>query len=214
MLLRDDNGCKITGVLRFIPRDAQGNQLPIWKETRAGRFLRLMENRLHAGEAVEPGRGPEWHHFLRKGKWARFCGTWALEPLVSTNLLVTAGKAVVASVINGADAEPAVTYLEVGTQDTPGPLITQVDLEAPILTATDATFNRQAATVTREAPTNTTSRLDTTFGVATAAHAVNEAGDFNNSADDTPEMLARSIFTVINISIGGSLQVVYDHLVS
>ena len=67
---------------------------------------------------VEPGVGPEWHHMLRKGALGRACGTWVLEPQVSTNLLVTAGKAVVASVLNGSGGEAAVTFLEVGTGST------------------------------------------------------------------------------------------------
>ena len=193
---------QILGAGRYTFRafDRFGNAVPLWCENRVGRWLRRTL-RLSA----------RWHKCLYV---PHVLGQWGME-CIEPNLLVTAGKALVASRINGAGSEAAVTFLEVGTGTTAADAADTL-LETPILAATDAAFNRQAATVSRETTTTTndTARLDTTFGPAGTTHAVTECGAFNNTTENTVDMLARSVFTVKNIDSGGSLQVIYDFPVS
>jgi hypothetical protein len=203
------------GIFGFKAYTPDGRPQPLWDENWLGRKIRMFLDRFvfpmdgFTWDEIEAGLHTRHHH------WLRFfgLGKWTTDVLWGTNLLTNIGLAFVASRINGAGAEAVINGLAVGTSVT-AESATHTNLQAEILTATDSTFDREVATtITRTTTTqiNDTSRLDTTFGAATAAHAVTEAGAFIGAvSNEDNKMLARKQFSVINISIGGSLQVIYD----
>ena len=198
------------GFKKFAP---SGYQVPQFQLNKYGEFMRKRGDakvaQAIARGAVLTQEQKLYHHAQLKKN--RLAGKYTDDFIRGKNLFVTSGILLVAQLIGAVGSEAAVGFLEVGTGTT-GPVIGDTLLESPILAATDATFNRQAASMT--VVTVNTTRADTTFGVATAAHAVTEAGGFNASADNVIDMIARSTFLVINIAIGGSLQTIYDFPVS
>jgi hypothetical protein len=131
------------------------------------------------------------------GYWTKF--------LIVANGVTTAGKAGVASRINGAGAEAAFTYIEVGTGTTAFD-IADTALETPI---TDSGLERGAATASRVTTdtTNDTARLVITYTV-TGTKAVTESGVLNASSSGL--LLCRQTFSAINVVDGDSLQVTWD----
>lgn len=125
------------------------------------------------------------------------------------NLVVDAGKAGVASRINGAGAEAAFTYLAVGTGVTAANAA-DTTLGTEI---TDSGLARAAATCTRvtTSVTNDTAQLDKTFSV-TGTKAVTEAGALNAASAGT--LLGRQVFSAVNVVNGDSLQITYKFQVS
>lgn len=123
------------------------------------------------------------------------------------NLVPTAGKAGVASRINGAGAEPVFDKIGWGTGAT-APASGDTTLQTEVTTAgvgasgvhvvSAATASRVTTTVT-----NDTAQL---VGTVTAAGtiAVTESGVFNAATNGT--MLARQTFTAINVVSGDSIQ--------
>jgi len=135
-------------------------------------------------------------------------GYWS-DSLELKNLVVNAGKAGVASRINGAGGEAAFTYIAIGTGTT-APAAGDTALQTEISTGGGA---RAAATATRvtTSVTNDTAQLQVTFNF-TASFAVTESGVFNAASAGT--MLARQTFTAINVANGDSLQVTWKFQVS
>lgn len=120
------------------------------------------------------------------------------------NLIVSAGKAGIASRINGAGSEAAFTYLAVGTGTTAaaaGDTTLQTELATSGLSRVNATATRVTTTVT-----NDTAQLQTTFTV-TGTQAVTEAGILNAASSGT--LLSRQVFSAINVVNGDSLQLTY-----
>ncbi len=118
------------------------------------------------------------------------------------NLVVSAGKAGVASRINGADAEAAFTYIAIGIGTT-SPAAGNTTLESEITTLGG---ERGAATCTRVTVTvtNDTAQLVLTYNF-TGSFAVTESGVLNAASAGT--LLARRVFAAINVVSGDSLQV-------
>lgn len=163
-------------------RDRHGNLKPTFQENRLGRFF------LNRGwEIVLPG----------------ITGTWALS-YKTPNLVVSAGKAGVASRINGAGSEAAFTYIAVGTGTTAADAA-DTTLEAEI---TDSGLERAAGTATRTTTsvTNDTAQLAKTFSV-TGTKAVTEVGVLNAASAGT--LLSRSIITTKNVVSGDTLTITY-----
>lgn len=132
-------------------------------------------------------------------------GYWS-SCLKVSNLVVDAGLAGAASRINGAGAEAAFTYLEIGIGTTAADHA-DTTLESAISTYA---CGRAAATCTRVTTTvtNDTAQLVKSWTVgAGGSFAVTESGIFNNSSAGT--MLARQVFSAINIAAGDSLQVTW-----
>lgn len=120
------------------------------------------------------------------------------------NLITNAGKAGVASRINGAGSEAAFTYLAVGTGTTAASAsdtALQTELASSGLSRVNATASRVTTSVT-----NDTAQLLTTFTV-TGTQAVTEAGILNASSSGT--LLSRQVFSAINVVNGDSLQLTY-----
>ena len=127
-----------------------------------------------------------------------------LEAKHIKNLVVSAGKAGVASRINGAGAEAAFTYLAIGT-GTAAADAGDLTLGAEITTAGG---QRGAATCTR---VNTTVTNDTAQDLLlynfTGSFAVTETGMLNANSAGT--LLARQVFAAINVVSGDSLQITW-----
>lgn len=114
------------------------------------------------------------------------------------NLITSAGKAAMASRLNGNGAEAAFTYVAIGTGAV-GELVGD--------TALGTEYLRVAATCTR---TTTSVANDTAVNTALfnilATKALTEYGCFNAAANGT--MLNRATFSAINLVSGDSLTVV------
>lgn len=120
------------------------------------------------------------------------------------NLITNAGKAGIASRINGSGAEAAFTYLAVGIGTTAA-AAGDTTLQSEIVDSGLARVNATASRVTTSV-TNDTARLTTTFTV-TGTKAVAEAGILNAGSGGT--LLSRQVFTAVNVVNGDSLQLTY-----
>lgn len=121
-----------------------------------------------------------------------------------SNLITNAGMAGVASRINGDGAEAAFTYIAVGTGTTAA---NAADTTLQTETTTSG-LARAAATVSRVTTdvANDTAQMLKSFSV-TGTVAVTESGVFNASSAGV--MLARQVFTAINVVNGDTLQVTW-----
>ncbi len=120
------------------------------------------------------------------------------------NLITTAGKAGSASRTNGAGAEAAFTYLELGIGTTAAN-VADTTLESAI---TDSGLARAAGTCTRVTTTVTNDTAQITYTwTASGNKDVTEAGVFNASSAGT--MLARQVFTAVPILSGDSVAFTY-----
>jgi hypothetical protein len=130
-------------------------------------------------------------------------GTWGYSKTLA-NLITTAGKAGVASRINGDGSEAAFTYLAVGTGTTAADAA-DTTLETEIV---DSGMERAAATASRVTTdvTNDTAQLVKTWTV-TGTKAVTECGALN--AASTGTLLGRQVFSAINVVSGDTLAVTY-----
>lgn len=131
-------------------------------------------------------------------------GRWATE-LSNANLVTNAGLAGAASRLNGAGSEAAFTYIALGTGTTAA-AAGNTALETEITTNGGSRASATASRIT-ETQTNDTARLVHTFEF-TGALAITESGILN--AASTGVLLARQVFSAINVGNGDSLQVTWD----
>lgn len=179
---KDDKGVLI-GMPEFVLRDKYGNIKPLWNENKIGKFFRTV--------------------FGLDLRISFIFGSWK-NSLALKNLITSAGKAGLASRINGSGSEAAFTYLAVGTGATAAN-VSDTTLGTEI---TDSGLARAAATCTRvtTSVTNDTAQLDKTFSV-TGTKAVTEVGAFNAASSGV--LLGRQVFSAINVFNGDSLQIIY-----
>lgn len=121
-----------------------------------------------------------------------------------SNLLTSAGKAGLASRVNGSGSEAAFTYIAVGTGTTAANVADttlQTELSTLGLARVLGTLSRITTTVT-----NDTAQITTTFTV-TGTAAVTEAGLLNAASVGT--LLARQVFSAINVVNGDSLTITW-----
>lgn len=130
-------------------------------------------------------------------------GNWQ-NSLQISNLVVNAGLAGVASRINGAGGEATFTYIAIGIGVTAANA-TDTTLQSEITTGGGSRANATASRVTTDV-TNDTAQLQHTFNF-TATFAVTESGVLNAAAAGT--LLARQVFSAINVANGDSLQVTW-----
>jgi hypothetical protein len=130
-------------------------------------------------------------------------GFWSNERNIR-NLVVSAGKAGVASRINGSGGEAAFTFIAVGT-GTNAAAAGDTTLQAESSTSG---LSRAAATASRvtTSVTNDTAQLVLTYTV-TGTVAVTESGVLNAASVGT--LLARQVFSAINVVNGDSLQITW-----
>lgn len=178
----------LVGIQTFTLRDKFGNVKKLWNENKLGKFIRTtlgFELRIP---------------FL--------CGEYG-EKMIVKNLVTTAGKALVAALLNGTGSLSPATRLALGT-GTNAAAAGDTALQAEI---TDSGLERAAATctVTTTTTTNDTAQLEKTFS-ATSSKAVTECGAFN--ADTGGVLLGRQVFPAINVADGDSVQITYKFVIS
>lgn len=120
------------------------------------------------------------------------------------NLITNAGFAGAASRLNGAGGEAAFTYIAMGTGTTAA-AVTDTTLQTELSTSGLSRVNATATRVTTSV-TNDTAQLANTFSV-TGTVAVTESGILN--AASTGTLLARQVFSAINVVNGDSLAVTW-----
>lgn len=174
-------------------RDKNGNVKPLFHENALCRFL------------IERGiLSPLWVNGRFAALLSPLLGRWSTAPLNLANLVTSAGKAGIASRINGSGGEAAFTYIAVGTGATAaaaGDTTLQTESSTNGLSRANATASRVTTTVT-----NDTAQLVNTFSV-TGTVAVTESGVLN--AASTGTLLARQVFSAINVVNGDSLQITW-----
>jgi len=170
--------------VQYALKDKDGNFKPIFKLNKLGNFL------------------------LKKGIITPFTKNFLLGSNVNvmniSNLITNAGAAGVASRINGDGSEAVFTYIAVGTGTTAAN-VTNTTLETELATSG---LSRAAATASRVTTdvTNDTAQLVKSFTV-TGTAAVTESGVLNAASSGT--LLARQVFSAINVVNGDSLQITW-----
>lgn len=143
-------------------------------------------------------------YFKKDLQWNFITGFWTLNPIVD-NLVTTRGKRVIAEQLNGVSTAP-VTAIALGTG-------TNAAVAGDTALQTEITTNggqRGAATTSNQTTTTTgdTARWIKTFSF-TGAFAVTEEGLFDNNTSGG-NMLARQVFSAVNVSSGDSLQITHN----
>lgn len=177
--------------VEYVLRDKDGNIKPLFQENKLTRFL------LKKG-FINPLSN------IFNSPLSFLFGQWGQSKIIS-NLVVDAGKAGVASRINGAGGEAAFTYIAIGTGAVAA-AAGDTTLGAEITTGGGARAAATASRVTTDV-TNDTARLVLTFNF-TATFAVTESGVLNAAAAGV--LLARQTFTAVNVVNGDSLQVTWN----
>ena len=192
--------------VRYELRDKFGNIKKLFVENKLGtkilEFIRsFVSNPIDSDGQVKPGL---MNYLAAYGLRIPFItGVWSDSRLIS-NLVVSAGAAGVASRINGAGSEAAFIYIAVGIGTTAA-AAGDTTLESEIV---DSGLVRAAATASRVTTdvTNDTAQLLYTFSV-TGTKAVTESGVLNAASAGT--LLARQVFSAVNVVNGDSLQVTW-----
>lgn len=170
--------------------DKDGNVKPLFQLSKLGQYLMKRA-------VITPTTSTKLLQALGLGSWK--------NEMQLANLVTNAGKAGVASRINGAGSEAAFTYLAIGIGTTAA-AAGDTTLESEITTNGGA---RAAATVSRVTTdvTNDTARLVYTWTFS-GSFAVTEAGALNAASSGV--LLNRQVFTAVNVVSGDSLQVTVD----
>lgn len=172
--------------VEYVLRDKDGNVKPLFQPNRL--YLWLMKKGLVSSGVTSPLFG----HFADK--------------LVISNLITNAGVVGIAGRINASGAPAAFTYIALGTGDTAA-AGADTELEAEIATSGGARASATASLVTTDIEDDT-AQLQKTFNFTTgAAFAITESGVLNADTDGT--LLARQVFSAINVASGDSLQVTW-----
>lgn len=180
--------------VEYVLRDKDGNVKPIFQENKLARFL--------IGE--KGWLSPQWINSKFKSLLQPFLGRYAMSMNIH-NLITTAGKAGVASRINGSGGEAAFTYIALGTGTTAA-AIGDTTLETELAASGLSRANATASRVTTDT-TDDTARLIYTFSV-TDTVAVTESGVLNAGAAGV--LLARQVFSAVNVVNGDSLQITWS----
>jgi hypothetical protein len=128
------------------------------------------------------------------------------DKMVLSNLITTAGVAGIAARINGSGSPDAYTYIGLGTGTT-GAADANTQLEAEITTAGGERANATASVVTTDTAGDTAQLVNTFSFTTGASFAITESGVLN--AASTGTLLARQVFSAINVASGDSLQVTW-----
>lgn len=191
--------------VEYVLKDKYGNIKPLFTENKFGKFF-LTSIRKLVKDPILDGQ-------VKKG-YLNYLAAYGLQiPGITghfgnsrqiKNLITSAGKAGVASRINGAGSESAFTYIAVGTGTTAANVADttlETETAASGLSRANATASRVTTTVT-----NDTAQLVYTFSVSGTV-AVTESGVLNASSNGT--LLCRQVFSAINVVNGDSLQVTW-----
>jgi len=187
---------RTTENVEYVLRDAAGRVKPLFQENKLAALL------LKRGIL-----SPNWINRPLGALCVPFFGSFRQSKLVA-NIITDAGRAAAASRINGSGAAAAFTAIGIGTGTTAaavGDTILQTEVTASggaasgvhALATAAVTVSRVTTTVT-----NDTAQLTGTI-TFTGTVAVTESGVFN--ADTNGTLLARQVFTVVNVVSGDSL---------
>ena len=172
--------------------DKDGNAKRIFQENKLCRFL--LQNGILSPLWINAKLG-----FLLRPFLGRYSDTRNIR-----NLVVNAGKAGMASRANGAGAEAVFTYIAMGT-GVVAAAATDTALGTELAVSGLGRANSTASRVTTTV-TNDTAQLQNTFTV-TGSVALTESGVLNAASVGT--LLARQVFTAINVVNGDNLQVTW-----
>lgn len=183
--------------VELVHKDRFGNAKPIFQENKIARKL------------ISKGYlSPLWVNQWYAPLLSPFLGIWS-DRKIFKNLITDAGKAAVASRINGSGGAAAFTAIGQGTGTTAANAAdTALETEKKAdgtaasgvhaLATASVTASRVTTTVT-----NDTAQLVGTVS-ETATMAITESGVFN--ADTSGTLLARQVFSAVNVVSGDSLQ--------
>lgn len=126
--------------------------------------------------------------------------------MVISNLITIIGVSGIAARINGSGSPAAYTYVGLGIGTT-GAADANTELESEITTSGGARASASVSLVTTDTAGDT-AQLQLTFNFTTGGtFAVTESGVLN--AASTGTLLARQVFSAINVASGDSLQVTW-----
>lgn len=192
--------------VRMVLRDKDGKIKPIFAENRLGEMLlktirKYIRHPISEDGTVKPGF---FNNLAAYGlRIPLLTGNWSNNALFS-NLITNAGAAGVASRINGSGSVNPFIYIELGTGTTAAN-VADTTLETII---SDSGLARASATASRVTTdvTNDTAQLVYTWSVS-GTKAVTESGVLSESSSGV--LLARRVFSAINVVSGDSLQVTW-----
>lgn len=167
-------------------RDSEGNVKPLFQLNKFGAWLRK-KGILSAGVTLSI-----FGHFAEK--------------MVISNLITTAGVSGIAARINGSGSPAAYTYIALGLGTTAA-ADANTQLESEITTSGGARAAASVSLVTTDTAGDT-AQLQNTFNFTTGGtFAITESGVLNSASTGT--LLARQVFSAINVASGDSLQVTW-----
>lgn len=191
----------------YVLKDRFGNEKQMFHENKLGKAI-LRAIRFFVPAPIDTNGQVKkgiFNHLSAYGiRIPHITGIWSSH-IRRTNIVTNAGKAGVASRINGAGGEAAFTYIATGTGATAAAL-TDTALQTELAVSGLSRANSTASRVTTDV-TNDTARLQNTFTV-TGTAAVTESGVLNAASVGT--LLARQTFSAINVVNGDSLQITWD----
>lgn len=170
--------------VEYTLRDSEGKEKPLFQPNKF--YLWLMKK----GIASPTLTSRLFGHFTNK--------------MVLSNLVTTAGLAGVAARVNGSGSPAAYTYIALGTGTTAA-ASGDTALEAEITTVGGERASATVSLVTTDT-TDDTAQLQNTFSF-TGSLAITESGVLNAASAGT--LLARQVFSAINVASGDSLQVTW-----
>jgi hypothetical protein len=161
-----------------------GQPKPLWNENRLGRFLRRIGTELRLPFVT---------------------GQYGLV-LTNHNLITTIGHAAANARITGQGSYAAFANIAIGT----GAVAAAAGDTALGAEITTAGGGRGAATATQvtTTTTNDTAQLVKTF-TFTGTFAVTEEGIFDSATASSGTLLARQVFSAVNVASGDSLQITH-----
>lgn len=181
--------------VEYILRDKNGNIKPIFQQ-----------NKLYTWAMKKGFLNP--FSYLDWGKLDFLLGNWSTAKVVK-NTTTNAGFAGVAGRINASGSPAQFDYIAVGTGTTAA---AATDTALGTELATNGLSRAQGTTsLVTTTQTNDTAQVTETFSV-TGSSAVTEAGLLNASSSGT--LLARQVFSAINVVSGDSLQITWKIKVS
>lgn len=174
---------KVKGWTEKVLTDKDGNVKPMFHWNFLGRFIATF--------------------FHKDLKINHITGVWTIKPMID-NLVTTVGKGIISGQLNGVTAAP-VTAIAIGTGTNAaaaGDTALQIEI-------TDSGGARGAATTSRQTTTtsNDTAQWVKTF-TFTGSKAVTEEGLLDNNTSGG-NLLARQVFSAVNVASGDTLQITH-----
>lgn len=178
---------RTTENVEYVLKDKDGHVKPLFQPNRFFRWL------------IKKG-------FIQSiGAPLRIFGHYA-DKMVISNLVTTAGVAGVAARINGVGSPAAFTYIAIGIGATAANAA-DTALESEITTYGGERGLATASLVTTETADDTAQLVYLFEFITGASFAITESGVLNASSGGT--LLARQVFSAINVTPGDSLQITW-----